>query len=232
MSEPVAIVGATGALGFGLSVRFARAGVPVLMGSRSAERANEAAVRVRERVPAGELTPLPNEDAVPEAEIVILAVPFRNHAENLKNLQHVLREGQVLVDTTVPLAAAVGGRATRVLGVPQGSAAEQAAEMVPDGVGVVAALHSVGAPKLANLDERLDEDVLVVGDKRAEKRRVAPLIDRIDGLRSVDAGRLEQARITESLTALMISINGRYKVHGGLRIVGLPEELWPAPSSS
>jgi NADPH-dependent F420 reductase len=230
--EPIAIVGATGALGFGLSLRFGAAGVPVVLGSRSAERAEEAAARARERVADGDFRGALNDQAAREAEIVLLCVPFRNQSENLANLKEALREGQILVDATVPLAAAVGGRATRTLGVPQGSAAQQAAEMVPDGVCVVAALHTVSAPKLSELDRPLAEDVLVCGDRRADKRRVAELIEHIPGLRCVDAGRLEIARIVEQITALMISINARYKTHAGVRIEGLPDELWPAPSSS
>src|SRR4051794_1716702 len=232
MSDRVAIVGATGALGFGLAVRLAAAGVPLAMGSRSAERADHAAERARALVPGGDFEALVNDEAARAAEIVFLCVPFRNQSENLTNLKDALHEGQILVDATVPLAAAVGGRATRTLGVWQGSAAQQAAEMVPEGVRVVAALHTVGAPKLAQLDEELDEDVLVCGDKRADKRRVAAIVDRIPGLRCVDAGRLEQARTVEMMTALMISINARYKTHAGVKLAGLPDELWPDPSSS
>ncbi len=94
--------------------------------------------------------------------------------------------------------------------------------MAPDGVTVVSALHTVSAPTLAG-DGRLDEDVLVCGDRRADKRRVAEVIERIEGLRAVDAGPLEQARIVEPLTALLIGINGRYKTHAGIRITGLPD---------
>jgi len=167
------------------------------------------------------------------ATVVLLCVPFRNQSENLTNLKAVLQDGQLLIDTTVPLAAAVSGRATRVLGVPQGSAAQQAAEMAPEGVRVVSALHTVSAASLSDLDRELDEDVLVCGDKRADKREAAALIHRIPGLRCVDCGRLEMARITESLTAMMISINGRYKTHAGLKVTGLQtRELWPTPSSS
>jgi hypothetical protein len=108
-----------------------------------------------------------------------------------------------------------------MLGVWQGSAAQQAQEMVPDGVRVVSALHTVSASNCADLDHALDEDVLVCGDKREDKERVIGLIDRIEGLRGVDAGRLEMARITESLTALLISINARNKVHAGIKITGL-----------
>ena len=137
------------------------------------------------------------------------------------------------MDATVPLAAAVSGKATRLLGVPQGSAAQQAAEMAPEGVRVVSALHTVGAPTFGDLDHELGEDVLVCGDRRADKREAAELIERIPGLRCVDCGRLEMSRITESLTALLISVNGRYRSAAGVRLTGLEgKDLWPAPSSS
>ena len=146
----------------------------------------------------------------------------------MHNLRDALRPGQLVVDCTVPLAAAVGGKATRTVGVWQGSAAQQAQEMVPDGVTVVSALHTVSAASLRKLDQPLDEDILVCGDRRADKRRVAALIDAIEGLRCVDCGRLEMARIVESTTALMISVNARYKAHAGIKLTGLPAELWPA----
>ena len=224
----MAIVGGTGALGFGLGLRLGRAGVRVVIGSRDAGRAAEAAGRASERVPGGSFEGRVNPEAVDDASAVVLSVPFRNQSENLTNLKEALAPGQLLIDATVPLAAAVSGRATRMLGVPQGSAAQQAAEMVPDGVRVVAALHTVNAPALRDPDAALDEDVLICGDRRDDKREAAELIARIPGLRCVDAGRLEMARIAESLTALMISINARYKTHAGVRITGLPAEPWPA----
>jgi NADPH-dependent F420 reductase len=225
-NQPVPIVGGTGALGFGLALRFARAGVPVVIGSRAIERAEEAAGKLRERVPGAEVEGLTNEDAAAKGDIVLLCVPFRNQSENLTNLKNVLREGQILVDATVPLAAAIGGRATRLLGVPQGSAGQQAQEMAPDGVQVVSALHTVGAPKLADLDEALDEDVPIAGDKKDAKRAVAELIAQIPGLRPIDCGRLEMARVIEGLTPLLISVNGRHKTHAGIKFVGLPEPKW------
>jgi NADPH-dependent F420 reductase len=225
-NQPVPIVGGTGALGFGLALRFASAGVPVVIGSRDAGRAGEAARKLRERVPDAQVEGLTNEDAATKGDIVLLCVPFRNQSENLTNLKNVLREGQILVDATVPLAAAIGGRATRLLGVPQGSAGQQAQEMAPDGVQVVSALHTVGAPKLADLDEELDEDVPVAGDKKDAKRAVAELIARIPGLRPIDCGRLEMARMIEGLTPLLISVNGRHKTHAGIRFVGLGEPRW------
>jgi NADPH-dependent F420 reductase len=224
MADPVAIIGGTGALGFGLAARWSRAGVPVIIGSRDAGRARESAQK------AGASDGMENAEAAQAASVVVLTVPFRNQSENLTNLKAVLREGQLLVDCTVPLAAAVSGRATRVLGVWQGSAAQQAAEMAPDGVRVVSALHTISAATLGDLDAPLDEDVLICGDRKADKREIAELIARIDGLRPVDAGRLEQSRIVESLTALLIGTNARYKTHAGVRITGLPDELWPPAS--
>jgi NADPH-dependent F420 reductase len=221
LSEPVAIIGATGALGFGLAVRWGLAGVPVVIGSRDADRGVEAAQRARAAVPDGHFEGFENAEAATKAEVVVLSVPFRNQSETLTNLKTVLESHQLVIDATVPLAAAVSGRATRMLGVWQGSAAQQAQEMVPEGVRVVSALHTVSAASCGDLDHALDEDVLVCGDRREDKERAMALIDRIDGLRCVDVGRLEMARITESLTALLISINVRHKTHAGIKITGL-----------
>jgi len=220
--EPIPIVGGTGALGAGLALRWAQAGRPVTIGSRSAERAEEAAAKLREAVPGAAVEGLLNAEAAQRAEIVFLTVPFRAQSENLNNLREALRPGQILVDCTVPLAAAVSGKATRTLGVWQGSAAQQAQEMVPEGVTVVAALHTVSAPRLGDADAELDEDVPICGDRKADKARVARLIELVPGLRPVNAGPLETARIVEQLTPLLISVNVRYKTHAGVRFTGLP----------
>jgi NADPH-dependent F420 reductase len=209
-----------------LAVRLGRAGIPVIIGSRDAGRAAEAAQRASAAVPGASFEGLENAEAAARGEIVVLSVPFRSQSETLTNLKGALRPGQLLVDATVPLAAAVSGRATRTLGVWQGSAAQQAQEMVPDGVRVVSGLHTVSAAMLSDLDHVLDEDVLLCGDSREDKRAVAELLERIDGLRCVDAGRLEMARIVESMTALLISINIRHKTHAGIRVTGLPDERW------
>jgi NADPH-dependent F420 reductase len=221
MSQPVCLVGGTGALGFGLAVRLGRAGIPVVIGSRDEQRAREAASRAQAGVPQGSFAGHHNAAAVGQAEVVILAVPFRNQSENLTNLKNALREGQLLVDTTVPLAAAVSGRATRILGVWQGSAAQQAREMAPAGVRVVAGFHTVSAALLTDLDHRLDEDVLICGDSAQDKAELGELVRAIDGLRPVDCGPLEMARILEQLTPLIISINVRHKVRAGIKITGL-----------
>ena len=224
--EPIPIVGGTGALGFGLALRLAAAGQQVVIGSRDPGRAEEAAARVRERVPEASIEGAENADAARRGSIVFLTVPFRAQSENLNNLRTALSEGQILVDATSPLAAAVSGKATRLLGVPQGSAAEQAQEMVPDGVIVVSALQTVSATKLATLGAELGEDVLVTGDAKEPKRRVAELIGRIPGLRPVNAGSLEAARFTEALTPLLIGVNVRNKAHAGVRLTGLGDALW------
>lgn len=225
---PVAIVGATGALGFGLALRLGREGVPIVIGSRDEGRAKEAAEKAAAQVPDGSFEGRKNAASIQGAAIVILSVPFRSQSETLTNLKQSWADGQILVDATVPLAAAVSGKATRTLGVWQGSAAQQADEMTPEGVRVVSALHTVSAAALSDLGSELDEDVLVCGDKKADKRPVAELISRVPGLRCVDCGRLEMARLTEQLTPLLISINVRYKTHAGIQLTGLPDELWPA----
>jgi NADPH-dependent F420 reductase len=153
--------------------------------------------------------------------VVVLCVPFRAQSETLTNLRAHLRPGQLVIDTTVPLAAAISGKATRTVGVWQGSAAQQAAEMVPPGVRLVSALHTVCAARLRALDEPLDEDVLVCGDDAGDKAEAIALIERIDGLRGVDAGPLEQARIVEQLKALLIGIDAHHRTQAGIRIVGL-----------
>ena len=225
-SDPVTIIGASGALGFGLALRFARAGVPVVIGSRDADRARETADRARELMPEASFTGHDNADAARASQIVILSVPFRSQSETLTNLKEALEPGQLLIDATVPLAAAVSGKATRMLGVWQGSAAQQAAEMAPEGVRVVSALHTVSAASLTDLAHPLEQDVLVCGDARADKQEAALLIERIEGLRCIDCGKLEMSRTTESLTAMLISVNSRYKIHAGIRLSGLPDRLW------
>lgn len=225
-TDPVAIIGASGSLGFGLATRLGRAGVPIVIGSRDTDRVTETVARARAAIPDGSFTGCDNAGAARAAGTVILSVPFRNQSETLSDLRESLQAGHLLIDATVPLAAAVSGEATRMLGVWQGSAAEQAREMAPAGVRVVSALHTVSAASLTDLEHPLEQDVLVCGDSRADKREAASLIERIDGLRCVDCGRLEMARITESLTALMIAVKIRHTTHAGIRMTGLPDALW------
>jgi 8-hydroxy-5-deazaflavin:NADPH oxidoreductase len=221
MTDSVSIIGGSGALGFGLAARLATAGIPVIIGSRDASRAAEAAERAAALAPGSTVSGVGNDEAGAASEVVVLAVPFRNHSETLTNLKPVMREGQLLMDTTVPLAAAVSGKATRILGVWQGSAAEQAQEMAADGVRVVSALHSVAAAHLADLEHDLEEDTLVCGDKKSDRERIITLLEHVPGLRGVHGGPLENARYAEQLTPLLIGINVRYKTSAGIRFTNL-----------
>lgn len=222
MSSPVAILGGTGQLGFGLALRLGRAGVPVVIGSRDAGRAQEAAERAAKAVPSASFSGADNAAATAAAgQIVVLAVPFASQASTLKGLSEALREDQILLDATVPLGPAVGGKPTQLLGVWQGSAAQQAQSLVPKGVRVVSGLHTLSASLLEDLDHDLAQDTLICGDRKADKEVVTELLNKIEGLRVVDAGRLEQSRIVEGLTPLIIGINIRNKIHAGIHITGL-----------
>lgn len=219
----VAILGGTGAEGSGLALRWVQAGFHVIVGSRDAARAEAAAEEIRGRVGGqAHIAGRANADAAAESDLVVLTVPFAAQAATLNQIKDRVQAGSVLVDVTVPLATAVGGRPTQMLGVWAGSAAEQAAAMVPHGVAVVAAFHHVSAHALADATHELDCDVLVCGDSRAAKERVQPLVEAIGGARYVDAGPLANARIVESMTALLVGINIRHKIPGsGIRITGL-----------
>ena len=212
----IAIIGGTGPEGSGLAQRWARAGEKVVIGSRSTERATAAAASI-----SGQISGAANSAACASADIVVMTVPFEAHAETLKHLKPVLRSGQILVDTTVPLAASVGGRATRVLGVWQGSAAQQAAELVPEGVAVVAAFHNVSSELLKGNDP-IDCDVIVCSDDKEAAKKIRELARKIPGVRAIDGGKLENARNVEQITALLIGMNIRHKGHSGIRITGLP----------
>ena len=223
IDETVAVLGGTGAEGSGLAARWAQAGLAVLIGSRDPQRAREAAERIGTSAGQGaRVAGLGNGEAAAGARLVVLTVPFAAQLPTIQSVRDQLAEGTVLVDVTAPLATAVGGRATRVLGLWEGSAAEQAAAAVPGGVAVVSAFHHLSAHHLADVSHPLDSDVLVCGDVREAKERVRRLVEAIPGARYVDAGPLANARIVESVTALLIGLNIRYKVPGSaIRITGI-----------
>jgi NADPH-dependent F420 reductase len=229
----IAIIGGTGPEGSGLALRWAQAGETIIIGSRDPQRAAETANKIREQIrgAAGvaardtNISGSENLAACKSAEIVVLTVPFEAQAEMLKHIKPSLHPGQILVDTTVPLAASVGGRPTRSLGVWQGSAAQQAAELAPEGVLVVSAFHNVSA-ELLHHDGPVDCDVIVCSDDKQAAQRIRALARKIPGVRTVDGGKLENARIVEQITALLIGFNIRAKGHSGLRITGLPPEAY------
>jgi NADPH-dependent F420 reductase len=193
-----------------------------VIGSRDGERARAAATQIAEKAGVlGSVEGVENAVAVKMCDTIVLTVPFAGQAELLKQLKPAFRQGTVLIDATVPLAAAVGGRPTRLLGVWEGSAAEQAQEIVGKNVAVAAAFHSLSSTVL-NRDEEVDCDVIVCSDDDRARQVASQLAAKIPGVRAIDGGKLENARIVEAMTALLITLNIRHKVHGaGWRVTGL-----------
>ena len=212
----VALLGGTGDQGRGLARRFALAGVPCVLGSRDAGRAQAAA----EQLSADEGRPLPvggaaNADAAAQADVVVVAVPWDGHRELLESLAHQLA-GKVVVDCVNPLG--FDRRGAFALPVEEGSAAEQARAVLP-GSTVVAAFHHLSAVLLLDRElERVDTDVLVLGDDRGATDLVQALCDAVPGLRGIYAGRLRNAHQVEALTANILSVNRRYSAHAGVRV--------------
>jgi NADPH-dependent F420 reductase len=222
----IAVLGGTGPEGFGLALRWVRSGETVIIGSREAARAREAATKIQAAVGSNaKVSGEENSAACAAADLLVLTVPFEGHAALLKQIKPAIRPGTIVIDATVPLAASVGGRATRTLGVWQGSAAQQTAELVPQGVSVVAAFHNTSAEVL-NSDASVDCDVIVCSDDTAATQTVRTLATKIPGVRAIDGGKLENARILEQITALLIGLNIRHKGHAGIRITGLPEKAY------
>jgi NADPH-dependent F420 reductase len=220
--KTIAVVGGTGAEGGGLALRFAKAGLPVRIGSRNADKAREAGLRITEATGARDVSGFANPEAAAEAVIVVLTVPLAAQVEILKSIRSSFSQGAILVDATVPLEVAIGGRVSRTISLWDGSAAQQAARLAPEGVRVVSAFHALSAETLVHLDEPVDCDTLLCGDDAAAKSAVAELAEVIPGVRAIDAGSLDNARFLESAAALLISLNLRHKVKGsGMRITGL-----------
>jgi hypothetical protein len=222
----IAIVGGTGGLGYGLAVRLAAAGEDVVIGSRSADRAQSAAARVKAALGdklKGSVEGGANAEIVRDASVVMVTVPFPGQADTYKAIKSSLGPNTTVIDCTVPLASEVGGRPTRMLGVWEGSAAQQARSIVGRDVSLASGFHTMMASTLEAIELSCDQDILICGDPEARKV-AAEVVGFLSGARWVDCGGLETARILESLTALLIGINGRYKLHpgAGLRVTGLP----------
>jgi 8-hydroxy-5-deazaflavin:NADPH oxidoreductase len=225
-TRPVAILGGTGPAGTGLALRWARAGETIIIGSRDAVRAQQTAAIIQQKAgPQSQVSGMENAAACAAADILMLTVPFEGQAALLKQLKPAISASTILIDATVPLAASLGGRASRTIGVWQGSAAQQAAELVPKNVSVVAAFHNLSAD-LLNGEAPLDCDVIVCGDDPAATQLTRELAAKIPGVRALDGGKLENARIVEQITALLIGLNIRNKGHAGIRITGLPPQAY------
>jgi 8-hydroxy-5-deazaflavin:NADPH oxidoreductase len=226
-SRVIAIIGGTGPAGTGLASRWAHAGETVIIGSRDAARAHQTAEAIRKRVGANaQVSGMENSAACAASDLLVLTVPFEGQAALLKELKPAIRPGSIVIDATVPLAASMGGRASRTLGVWQGSAAQQTAELAPKDVSVVAAFQNVSAHVLNSDTEDVDCDVIVCSDDPSATQVAMELAAKIASVRAIDGGKLENARIVEQITALLIGLNIRHKGHGGIRITGLPDAAY------
>lgn len=219
----IAVIGGTGPQGKGLGYRFARHGHTVVIGSRAHEKAVAVAAEVVGRLAgldgAGEVTGAANVEACAAADVVVLAVPYDGHDELVATLP---LDGKVVVSCVNPLAFDKRGAHGRIIDHGEGSAAESAQRIAP-GSSVVGAFHNVSAVGLWGDEEHLDEDVLVVGDVVEAKEVAMELAATVTGRVGIDAGKLRLARQLEPFTAVLISINRKYKVHSGVRITGLAE---------
>jgi NADPH-dependent F420 reductase len=216
MPHRIALVGGTGPEGRGLALRFALAGHRVVIGSRQAERGAEAARELRSGLPSGDLTGTSNELAVAEADIVVVVVPYEAHRATLEGLRERLA-GKIVVDAVVPVRFE---RGPRPVDVPDGSATEEAAALLPDST-VIGAFHNLAADVLLDPQASVDADVLITGNDAAAKETVSTLAGQIQGARALDGGPLRFSRFIEGLTILLIGINGRYKAHSSIRISGV-----------
>lgn len=221
MPGRIAIIGGTGDEGHGLALRWAAAGFDLIIGSRSAEKGEASAAEVRKHVSEAKIEGLENAAAAAAADVVVVTVPYSGQATIYKTIADHLKDDAIVVDCTVPVAASVGAKATHTLGVWEGSAAQQALAFLPKGTKLCGAFHSLAAVALSDLGAPLEGDVLVVGSKSG-KEVVRELVEAIPYLRYVDAGPLENARIVEPITALLIGINHRYDTdRAGIHITGL-----------
>ena len=222
MVDRVAVVGGTGDLGYPLAVRWAKAGIDVVIGSREKEKAEKVAAELEE-LTGKTAEAMANPDAVANADVVVVTVPFSGFVPIYKSIADSLRPGAVVIDATVPVEASVGGKATHVFGIWEGSAAQLGKAFLPKGTQMCAGFHTVSASAARDFDAPLEGDVLVCGSKDG-KPAVRELVEALPDLRYVDAGPLENARIIEPITALLIGINHRYGTdRSGVQIAGLPD---------
>jgi 8-hydroxy-5-deazaflavin:NADPH oxidoreductase len=221
----VAIIGGTGDQGFGLALRFAKAGEKVLVGSRDIKKAENTVNIIHNMLKGVELDciqGMTNEEAAAKGDILILTVPLQAQKITLNSIKdHV--DGKILVDATVPLATCIGGSPTTYVDLWEGSAAERTAELFKDkDTQIVSAFNNVSSSSLTNITEDVKCDCLISGDHIESKKIVMKLAEKIPGVRAIDCGPLENARIVEKITPLLINLNIRNKTRlAGLRITGL-----------
>ena len=212
----IGIIGGTGPEGLGLAMRFAKAGDRVFIGSRSKERAEDAARRVKEAVPEAKVEGLVNDEAVEQAEVVFLTVPWDAHKSTLEGLTEAIGD-KVLVDVVVPLLFDRGQ--PKAILVEEGSAAQQA-RAVARKAKVISAFHHLDGTDLQNVERPMQGDVLVCGDHQGAMKKVMALVERIEYVRALEAGGLSNSRYLEEWTVLLLHLNRIHNAHTGVRIVG------------
>jgi NADPH-dependent F420 reductase len=220
----IAIIGGTGDQGLGLALRFVKSGEHVIVGSRDIKKAENAVKLIKdmlnnENLP--NLSAMTNEDATSNGDVVVLTVPLQAQMITLKSIkEHV--QGKIFVDATVPLEGCIGGKPTRFVDLWEGSAAERSAAFLGENVRVVSAFCNLSAASLTNINEDVQCDCLISGDDIQAKATVMELAEKISGVRSIECGPLENARIVEKITPLLINLNIRNKIKlAGIRITGL-----------
>ncbi|RAP51448.1 MAG: NADPH-dependent F420 reductase [Methanosphaera sp. SHI613] len=222
----VAIIGGTGAQGLNIAKRLAIAGEDIIVGSRTEEKALTKVEEVKELLADYDIKicGMANEDAAKEGELLILTVPLAAQKSTLNSIKEFV-DDKILIDATVPLETAIGGSPARFVDLMEGSAAERTAKILKKtSVKVVSAFNNISNSHLENIPEPIDCDCLVSGDDNEAKKVVSELIEKIPGVRCIDCGKLEKARMVEKITPLLIGLNIKYKSHyGGLRITGIPQ---------
>lgn len=216
MAQTIGFIGGTGPEGKGLAARFARAGLDVIIGSRSAERGTEAANDVL-AISGGSIRGAANEDAAREADIIVLTVPYSGLADTLAGLVDAIGD-KIIVSAVVPLK--FGGGKVTMLNLPDGSASEEAQRLLPN-ARVVGAYHNLAAGHLIEVDHPMEGDVLICGDNIDAVREVITLSEKIEGLRGVNCGPLSTSHYIEGVTALLVNINRNYKRETHVQIVGI-----------
>jgi 8-hydroxy-5-deazaflavin:NADPH oxidoreductase len=220
----IAIIGGTGDQGLGLALRFVKSGEHVIVGSRDIKKAENAVKLIKDMLNdeyLPNLTAMTNEEAATEGDIVVLTVPLQAQMITLKSIkEHV--QGKIFVDATVPLEGCIGGKPTRFVDLWEGSAAERSAAFLGKDVLVVSAFCNLSAASLININEDVECDCLISGDDTEANAKIMELAEKISGVKSIECGPLENARIVEKITPLLINLNIRNKIKlAGIRITGL-----------
>ena len=220
----IAIIGGTGDQGLGLALRFAQSGEQVLVGSRDIKKAENAVILIKDMLNNKDLpnvSAMTNEEATTNADIIILTVPLQAQMITLKSIKDQIR-GKIFVDATVPLEGCIGGKPTRFVDLWEGSAAERSAAFLGKEARVVSAFSNISAASLTNINHSVECDCLISGDDPEANKPVMELAEKISGVRAIECGPLENARIVEKITPLLINLNIQNRIRlAGIRITGL-----------